>query len=255
MTDLVKTENTLYTRYEELLIRHDVLKKESFHYQMAYIREFGDLMNQVFEARIKCIENKKIIAYCQRKMNRGEKISQEELNRFIDTTMAEYYDQLRSMLERSKSLLNNNHVSELTFRRIKSVYYRIAKLIHPDMNPSLKDDQTIKDLWNRAVIAYECNDLDDLNEIEVLVRGYLNTIGYKQEAADIPDISEKIFKLNEEIDRILSTDPYQYKYLLADQETVEEKKGDLRSELDDYKKYEAELEEVIATFGIERMVS
>ena len=32
MTDLVKTENTLYTRYEELLIRRDVLKKESFHF-------------------------------------------------------------------------------------------------------------------------------------------------------------------------------------------------------------------------------
>ena len=31
MNDVVRIENDVYERYEELLIRKDVLKKESFH--------------------------------------------------------------------------------------------------------------------------------------------------------------------------------------------------------------------------------
>lgn len=71
----------------------------------------------------------------------------------------------------------------------------------------------------------------------------------------IPDINERIFELNEEIEKILNTDPYQYKYLLSDNELVDEMKKDLNDELTDYKKYEEELNEVITSFGIERVIS
>lgn len=146
MTDLVKTANTSYARYEELLIRRDVIRKEAFHYQMAYLREFGELLSDVFEAKIKCIEKKKIIAYCQRKLNRGEKLLQSDIDQYINSVMADYYDELRFMLERNNGAKGGKVINELTYRKIKSVYYKIAKLIHPDMNPSLRDDETVKQL-------------------------------------------------------------------------------------------------------------
>ncbi len=255
MTELVKIQNASYTRYEELLIRRDVLRKEAYHYQMAYLREFGELLTKVFEAKIKCIEKKKIIAYCQRKLNRGEKINGNELDQYIENVMKDYYDELQFMLERNESLRGGKHVSELTYRKIKAIYYKIAKLIHPDMNPSLKDDSVVKDLWNRAVTAYECNDLKELEEIQVLINGYLESINYKHDTMDIPDINERIFELNAEIDKILKTDPYQYKYLLADNEAVEDMKNDLAEELSDYENYAKDLDEVIASFKVERMIS
>ena len=64
-------------------------------------------------------------------------------------------------------------------KEIKNIYYKIAKLIHPDTNPSLAKDENIKSLWNRTIIAYNCNDLKEIEELEVLVNQYLESINYK----------------------------------------------------------------------------
>ena len=255
MSEIIKVRNAAYDRYGELLIKRDVLKKESYHYQMAYIREFGELMSELFEAKIRCIEKKKVIAFCQKKANRGETINQTELDQYIDDVMTDYYAQLHELLEARKSLEKSEGVSELTYHKIKKIYYRLAKLIHPDMNPALKDDETISDLWNRIVIAYQCNNLKELEELEVLVNGYLASIDYQHEEVEIPDLNEKICELNEEIENILKTDPYQYKYLLADEEAVAEKKEDLKQEIEDYRKYGEELDEIISSFHIERLTA
>ena len=44
MNDVVLVENDVYQRYEDLLIRKDVLKKEAVQYEIGYIREFGELI-------------------------------------------------------------------------------------------------------------------------------------------------------------------------------------------------------------------
>ena len=255
MTDLVTSSKEAYEKYEELLIKRDVLNKEAYKYQLAYIREFGELLTQAFEAKIKCIEKKKIIAYCQARKNRGEKISAIELDHYINNVMSDYYDELNSMLETNKSLAHGQSISGMEYRKIKRLYYKIAKQIHPDMNPSLKDDETIKDLWNRTVIAYENNQYEELEELDVLVNSYLASINYQHEELEIPDVYEKIIKLNEEIEEIYRNNPYQYKFLLMDNEAVQEFKEEIQDEIDSYNKYIEELDKIIEDFQIERTVS
>ena len=104
-------------------------------------------------------------------------------------------------------------------------------------------------------MAYDCNQLNELEQLQVLVNKYLESINYKHDDIAIPDIEEKIFELNEEIDRITSQDPYTFKYLLADQEAVNDKKDDLEKEIENYRKYAEELDKVIASFNIERAYS
>ena len=255
MNDVVAVGNAKYDRYKELLLRKDALRKESFQYEIDYVREFGDLINECFEAKILCIEKKKIIAYVQKIINKGDKPNQADIDNFIEETMKDYYAQLKQMLEQNKAAKDSTRISAFTLKKIKNVYYRIAKLIHPDMNPALKDDKTIQDLWNRCVIAYECNNLKDIEEIEVLVNQYLESIDYKGNIVDIPDIDEKIFKLNEEIDDIINNDPYQYKYLLMDIDAVNEKKNNIKIETEDYNNYAKQLDEVINKFSIERIMA
>ena len=43
-----------YPKYESLLLQRDQLKKEALQYRRAYIREFGELINKVFENKIEC---------------------------------------------------------------------------------------------------------------------------------------------------------------------------------------------------------
>ncbi len=255
MNDVVLVENDVYQRYEDLLIRKDVLKKEAVQYEIGYIREFGELIAKNFEAKIACIEKKKIISYCQAIINKGGTVDANQMEDYISVIMKDYYLQLQQILDDNHKAKSGSSVSEYEFRKIKKIYYAIAKLIHPDMNPSLKNDETIADLWNRTVIAYDCNQLKELEELQVLVNKYLKSIDYKHNDFVVENIEEKIFELNEEIDRIINTDPYTYKYLLVDEEAVNDKKNDLKQEIDDYKKYARQLDEVIGSFNLERKYS
>lgn len=255
MNEVVQVGNAKLQRYEELLLKKDSLIKESFQYQMSYIKEFGDLIAECFNAKIACIEKKKIIAFCQKIINKGGKPNQADIDRYIEDTMKDYYQELKDMLARNAESKKGTAISEYTKRKIKNIYYRIAKLIHPDTNPSLANDEKAKELWNRVVVAYECNQLKDIEELEVLVNQYLESINYKGNTLEIPDLDEKIFNLNEEIEKIINTDPYQYKYLLSDFDAVEEKKNEIKNEKEDYVKYGEELDKVIAEFNIERMLA
>ena len=255
MNEMIKLIDDSYDRYEELLIRKDVLRKEAVQYEYEYVKEFGDLISDAFKAKISCIEKKKIIAYCQAIINKGGTINAAEMEEYISTTMADYNEQLREMLERNKAAKGSKPISQYEFRQIKKIYYAIAKLIHPDMSPGLKDDETIADLWNRTVIAYQCNHLNELEQLQVMVNHYLESIDYKHDDIVIDNIEEKIFELNEEIDRIINTDPYMYKYLLSDPDEVKEKKEDLKKEISDFLNYADELDKVIAGFHIERNFS
>ena len=131
--------------------------------------------------------------------------------------------------------------------RIKSIYRKLAKLIHPDINPIVVDNENLMDLWNRIVIAYQCNELKEIQELEVLVHKALEQLGVDEIEIDIPDINIKIDELNKEIHDIQTTDPFLYKYLLEDENAVEEKKQSLAQELEEYQNYAKELDDVIET--------
>ena len=252
MTELVKVKDESYSRYEGLLIRKDALRKEAYHIQLKYLKEFGDLINQLFEAKIRCIEKKKIIAYCQARVNKGERIDQSAMNLYISQVMKDYYAELHEMLEQTKALKTSAGISEWEYRKIKALYRKLAKILHPDMHPEFADDETAKGLWKDIQAAYAHNQLEELEELEVLVHQYLESIHYTGMTLQIPDIDEKIFRLTEEIKKIRETDPYQYKYLLADKEAIKEKKKELQDEIHEYELYAEELDEVIASFGIKR---
>ena len=55
----------------------------------------------------------------------------------------------------------------------------------------------------------------------------------------------KIAELEEEIERIMNTDPYQYRYLREDEAAVAEKKKALEEELKEYEEYSNRLEEML----------
>ena len=61
----------------------------------------------------------------------------------------------------------------------------------------------------------------------------------------MPDIEERIEAVKAEIDDILHSEPYTYGALLENGEAVAQKKAALSKELEEYRKYREELENVI----------
>lgn len=240
----------LYEEYEDLIIARDAYQREAGGYETAYIKEFGELINKVFEKEIECISKKKSIKFCQMAVNRGELINLTELQAFIDAEMSSYNSQLSAMVDDYKNARKAGQATEMEFLRSKSMYRRIAKLIHPDMNPAVWEEagEEVKELWEKVKKAYGSSDVHELQHLEVLVNKILREAGIKIVRAKIADIEKRIEILNDEIDEIISTAPYTFGVLLEDADLVAEKKKSLEVELKAYERYARELDEELKAY-------
>ena len=242
---IIKVKNSSYARYEELLLKRDDVKKKAFQYGMEYNRTFGELILKVFEKKIEGIRKKKTLEYCQTFKNHGKNVDMAGLQTYLERQLAEYEKRLKDMVEENEAAKSTGTVTEAELLQIKRIYRRMVKKIHPDINPLTNTNEEMKGLWQRLVIAYECNELKELKETEVLINALMAKLDMGVMEIEIPDIEVKIAELEEEIERIMNTDPYQYRYLLEDEAAVAEKKKALQEELKEYEEYSNRLEEML----------
>ncbi len=242
---IIKVTNSSYAKYEEVLMKRDEVRKEAFLYERAYTREFGELILRVFRIKMECIKKKKTIEYCQRFANRGEAVDQKALQKYLEKELAEYEDRLEEMIHANKLARQGSSITEAEIQEIKRIYHRLVKKIHPDINPLTGTNDELSSLWHRLTVAYNCNDLLEMRETEVLVNAVLKKLDMGTVDVTIPDIDEKIADIEAEIVKITTTEPYTYRFLLGDPKEISEKKKVLRKELDEYEEYEKQLEEIL----------
>ena len=145
------------------------------------------------------------------------------------------------MVSEFNSAKSDTSVSALEVKEIKAIYRKIARQLHPDMSPVTQEHPELGELWEQASIAYKCNDLKTLHEIDFLVQQALSQLGVSDAAIVVPDIAEKIAELEEEIHRIITTEPYSYKLVLDDPDEITDRKKAYETELTQYKEYETQL--------------
>lgn len=245
MAELIRVKNSGYDEYEELLLQRDKLKKEAAALRLEYMAVFGDLITAIFEEKIGCIRKKKMLAFCQAAANKGETVNPEALRAYLAREMQAYNKQLHKMIEENEAAHSLTFVSEGATAQIKKLYYKLAKQIHPDINPKTSEIPQLQLLWQMIVTAYNTNNLEDLMEAEVLVNKVLADNGISAMEVEIPDLEEKIQKVKNQILEIKSNNPYQYKFLLQDDDAIEQKKAELEKELADYRAYSDALEQLL----------
>jgi len=245
MDELIFERSSNYSRYEELLMRRDALKKDAFLWDREYIRVFGDRIVRNFELKIECIRKKKTITFCQAAINHGGRVNMEALQQFLEEAMADYQAKLKAMIEEQKIASEGTLIPEVQMIKIKKLYKNLAKRLHPDINPLTVKNGELRDLWERVVVAYKCNQLKDLEELEILINATLAALGGEQTMVDIPDIEDKIAEVLADIEAIKNTDPYLYRFLLEDSTAVKEEKRELDEEFSAYEEYRIELEELL----------
>ena len=243
--DLIKSTDSKYEEYENLLLERDQITKEAGQIWTVYLQLFGKLITDNYEEKLECIKCEKTIAYYQNALNHGGVVDSAAMEKYMEQEMAEYYANLRRMLKDNEDANNAGTSTPYEVARAKTLYRRLAKLIHPDINPETDHSKELQELWQRILIAYHHNDVKELSELEVLVRKVLNDLGSEDVKVDIPDIEEKIDAIKSEIEEIKQTEPYSLRYLVEDEEAAEKKKAELREELETYQKYHKELNEVI----------
>lgn len=243
--DLIRIKNASYDRYEELLLRRDSLEQESESILINYTRQFGELTTAIFEEKIACIRQKKAIAYCQAQINRGTSIDTNQMQNYLNENMALYYHELHVMLRQNEDARNAKTVTIADEQRSKKLYRRLAKMLHPDINPQTLESEVLADLWNRIVAAYRALNPIELSNLEVLVNKAISDLGLGSIDVEIPDMEQRIQNLEDDINEILTTEPYIWQTLLEDENLVNAKTTELEKELEEYKKYHEELDTIL----------
>ncbi|MBR4765175.1 MAG: hypothetical protein IK085_00250 [Clostridia bacterium] len=241
--EIIRIANGDYGKYEDLLLYRDSLRKEAEQYFIEYIRQFGELINKVYEKKIECIKLKKAISFVQASINKNGFADIGELNEYLSRVMEEYNKKLEMMVNDYNAVRNSGTAPEYEVLKIKKIYRRIAKQIHPDICPVISQHPEFGELWNRVQIAYSHNNLKEIEELEVIISKALEDAGIESVDVLIPDIYEKIKEVESEIEKITSTDPYLFGELLRDDEAVREKTEELEEELAEYEEYRQSLQE------------
>ncbi len=245
MSNLMNAKSGAYKEYESLIKTRDDSKKLAYQIQNAYIREFGELLIKTFEKQMECIRKKKMIEYAQKAMNHGLPVVQEELQKYLEAEMEGFQEDLNTLIMANKEAKEFVKLTDEQMKEIKKIYRRIAKRIHPDINSAARDDKVLMELWQRVVIAYKNNCLEELQEAEALIKAHLKENSSITPDEIILDIEQKIRNLKEEIRQIRSTKPFILVSLLEDETLKQEHRDSLTDDLKAYDEHKKELDKIL----------
>ena len=136
-------------------------------------------------------------------------------------------------------------------QKIKKLYRKIVKRLHPDMHPNPTEHE--KELFNRATAAYEKGNLEEMERIWEELSGMDAPEDLFDDTAEgrakLRELLEKLklrmSLLTREIEHIKSEFPYKIKSFLEDEEAVEECRRGLRSKIDQVREMDRQLAEFI----------
>lgn len=203
-----------------------------------YNHEIGGLEFELLQLRAERQRLKRKLEMLSIRTNRGEKINDliikevdEHLEREFKTWKQKLIDH-EKRLEQSERLLGSlQAMSDQDSRRLKAIYRKICKLIHPDITESmLLTDR----YWMRAQNAYREGNIDQLEVLLILIRqGTAHDSQCHVHQADEADRLQKLIStLAETLDFIESQPPYCYADKIMDNEWITRKRESLLEEIE-----------------------
>ncbi|MCR4841539.1 MAG: hypothetical protein K5848_08385, partial [Lachnospiraceae bacterium] len=242
-------DDLLYDKYISLILERDELEKEADLIKKRFVMELGDLIEKDFWLKIQCIKIKKILGEIVARMNAGDDFDPEEIVGEVILSLTDYYAQLeeiRSLKEDEGTITSAEAV------KIKRIWRRISKTVHPDVLPEVFEDEKIRDLWERAHAAYKGNNLKALIEAEILIYNRLDELGIDSDAENgVENISEKIADIELEIEDIKTSEPYIFKFVLDDPGKLSGKKEEYMQSIKESEDYIEELKGPMILFGLD----
>ncbi len=230
-------EEDLFDEYADLLARRDQLLKDSESYKICYTKEFGEQLIANFELKLECIKMKKSISYCRRVLNRGETINVNAMMEAVESEMTLYKAQLMDMQMDLRAANNSKTSDSFSVSSSKKIYRRLSKLIHPDVNSKTETNELLRELWERVSEAYQHSNVDDLEDLEILVKKALEDLGDEGFELEVEGLEDRIERIENQINEIITSEPYIYNEILESKEKIDGLHNQLSEEYKDYETY------------------
>lgn len=225
------SEKILYKDELELVICKNI--------ETIYMLQLGALEYKVYEAQCEALRLRRKQELIQAKKNRQEKIYLPDIEKILDREFEEYQKELDQQIEKMNDAIERSKgrvLSDEETKMLKTLYHKIVKVLHPDINPEITEAQ--RALFDSAVNAYANSDIFTLEIISVMVEDKKpkhEEEGVMQKLLkEKTRLTELITAIEEDIDRIKSEYPYNVKDIVEDEEKQREHKQYLETLLMQY---------------------
>lgn len=219
-----------------------------------YMLKLGSIEYKAYEAQCAVLRLKRKIELIQAKKNRQEKVIVSAIEETLDSEFAEYQKQLNEQIDKMNDALKRSKAEVLSDednKKLKKLYRKIVKALHPDINPDVSQAQV--QLFDNAVQAYKNGDLNTLRIIGEMVGNSPLPEQHKDALTQLNEEKERLQNLlkavRDSIEQIKSEYPYTMKEIIEDEEQTEQKKKELENILSQYNElisiYKAKIEEMI----------
>lgn len=236
ISELIETEH--YLRFHECKLL-----------QAKYMSEIGCLEYKVYEFDIKYRRLKRKVELYQACINKQEPINVQKIENQLDEEYKEYEDKIKKMydeIQDSLKDLNATVLSENTSKEIKTLYRKLIKKLHPDLNPNYSEKD--KNLLLQVEQAFQNGDFKTLKNIEILIEE-IDT-NNEQELGELDELRNNKKKyaimvedLQMAIDKIKNEFPYNEIDFLSNPERIAIRQKELRATIDNYKIAYGDLQE------------
>lgn len=219
-----------------------------------YMLKLGSIEYKAYEAQCAALRLKRKIELIQAKKNRQEKVIISAIEETLDSEFAEYQKQLNEQIDKMNDAIKRSKAEVLSDednKKLKKLYRKIVKALHPDINPDVSEAQV--QLFDNAVSAYKNGDLNTLRNIGEMVGNNPMSEQHKDAMTQLNEEKERLQHLlkaiRDSIEQIKSEYPYTMKEIIEDEEQTEQKKKELENILSQYNElisiYKAKIEEMI----------
>jgi hypothetical protein len=136
------------------------------HYAVA----FGDRLTRLHAAEIETARLKREIDLVQAAINSGRELDYNQIQATLDAEFAEWQAKLKAEadnLTRHREALDHL-LDPAKVRALRERFRVLARRLHPDLNPSQAPAEA--ELWHRVTAAYDTNDIEELDALEILTR-------------------------------------------------------------------------------------
>ncbi len=225
---LLSNFDTLSTAYIKLLNDKDVLLEWGKpQLEALYSTRIGmhQLEQLQLELRIKALKRKIEMVRSIIVRNLPLDVAAIELQIAAELAAAELeVMQAAAQIEKSKAMLSNLGTPQRS-AELRTIFKQLAKLLHPDVNPVLTDEQ--QEIWHKVKGAYEQGDLEKLKALQVIyekeisnTQTLLSELTEEQLELRNQVLSEGIKQLEKEITIIRNSFPFDMEKKIKDEAWV-----------------------------------